>query len=122
MANKFMPNPTSTPQEIPQPNEARYLLTNLYLFKLYDRASYQEAFGQSPPTYDPTKPTKSWFDSSAASATGPVSYQYWAWNDSGQVIQKTLTMSPADAMAVNVWGYHVYPPYVPPPTKATRGG
>jgi hypothetical protein len=117
-----MNNPVSFPQERPQPSQARYALTELYLFVMYDRASYNQAFGTDPPTYDPSKPTKSWFDSSAAASTVPVKYQYWGWNTNGQMVQNTFTLSPADAASVNVWGYHPYPPYVPMPTQATRGG
>jgi len=98
----------------------RYPLTELYIFKMYDRASYRQAFGEDPPTYDPSKPTKSWLDPSAGAA--PVQYQFWGWDADRQYTHQKFTLSASDAATLNVWGVRPYPPYVPIPTRATRGG
>jgi hypothetical protein len=110
-----MNKPVSLPQELPQPTTPRYDLTALYLFTLYPtRDAYRTAFSAEPPAYEPTKPSKSWFDTSA----GAGSYQYYG----SDLLSHSFTLSPADAAAVNLWGPLVYPVYTPAPTEATRSG
>ncbi len=110
-----MTNPVSLPEELPQPTTPEYGLTALYLFTLYPtRDAYRAAFSAEPPAYDPAKPSKSWFDTSA----GAGSYQYYG----SDLLSQTFTLSPADAAAVNLWGPVAYPVYTPAPTQATRSG
>lgn len=103
------------------PAESEYPVSRLNLFPEYDRASYKATFGIDPPSYDTSKPTKGWFDTSAPDSDVSVTYQYITLI-SGQILPKAITMSGREAAAVNLYGLHSYPAYVPTPTQATHGG
>jgi hypothetical protein len=108
--------PTSTPVTPAVPSESSYPPEALNLFKEYDRASYKRAFGVDPPTYDGTKPTKRWLDTSGSRE------MYSAFvNRGGTVSYEPIDLKGMRLDEVNLYGLHSYAPYVPEPTRATFG-
>lgn len=110
-----MGNPVSLPVVPAIPGESSYPPASLNLFKEYDRASYKAAFGIDPPTYDGTKPTKGWFDTSGSSG-----YKAFV-NRGGAVTYEAVDMKGMRPDEVNIFGLHSYPAYVVAPTQATYG-
>ena len=105
-----------------QPDDAYYPVSKLYVVPTFDRAGYKGAFGEDAPTYDGTRQTKNWFDSTAIQAAGSenalVSYTVIAKDASGNVIPKQISMPAKEAATVNLYGVHSYPTYVVAPTGA----
>lgn len=111
---------TSVPVTPPQPDKASYALSELNLFKIYDRNSYRAAFGVAAPTCNPSKLIKAWFDSTMATAD-PDSlalYKGVLTNTDGSPAVKQFWMTAGEAGTVNLAGRETYPKYVPAPTKA----
>jgi len=86
---------------------------SLYLFKLYDRASYFAEFGVQAPPCDPKRKMKRWFDSTAAGK-----YKAFGQDARGYPLICDLTLSPEEASTVNLPGKSDYPAYSPAPTTA----
>lgn len=107
-----MTNPIPVIQ--PQPNQAAYGLDVLKLAKEYDRAGYSAAFGVDPPTYDPSKPTKTW----TLQVSDPYTYISFVVTGLALPDRRAFMLSAADALAVNMPGAHSYPAYVVDPTTA----
>lgn len=107
-----MTNPIPVIQ--PQPNQAAYGLDVLKLAKEYDRAGYSAAFGVDPPTYDPSKPTKTW----TLQVSDPYTYISFVVTGLALPDRRAFMLSAADALAVNMPGAHSYPVYVVEPTGA----
>jgi hypothetical protein len=74
--------------------------------------------------WDTSRPPKFWFDSSAdVSAPGNVAaYRIFAADSAGTWALRQMALPAAIAAAINLPGAITYPPYVIPPTSATRGG
>src|SRR6185295_13240857 len=105
--------PVSIPVTPPLPAETQYPASRLNLFKEYDRASYKAAFGIDPPSYDTTKPTKSWFDTSGGAS------DYKALVERGSVVTyESIDLGGLRPDQVNLYGLHSYPKYEPRPTQA----
>jgi hypothetical protein len=119
-----MSNPVSLPIVPPQPNQEAYGFAELALFQTYTRETYLAAFGIQAPAWDPSRPSKFWFDSTAdASAIGNVAaYKIFGVNSTGTWALQPLVLPAAEAAAVNLPGAVTYTPYVIAPTGATRGG
>ena len=118
-----MSNPVSLPIVPPQPNQEAYGFAELALFQTYTRETYLAAFGVQAPAWDPSRPSKFWFDSTAdASASGNVAYKIFGVNSTGTWALQQLVLPAAEAAAVNLPGSATYAPYVIAPTGATRGG
>jgi hypothetical protein len=118
-----MSNPVSLPAAPPQPDQQSYGIDSLALFKTYTRESYRQAFGVEPPPWNPSRLTKTWFDSSVDTASvSPVSYKAVARDAGGNWTLQTFSLAAAEAATVNLPGAIAYPPYVIAPTGATRGG
>lgn len=101
-----------------QPDLPYYPGDSLQIFTTYTRASYSAAGGGDPPTGDPTKRPKYWFDSGPGSPSDAVTY--WAIDTTNpqKPVMVQITMSRAEAAAVNIPGVHSYPAYVLAPTDA----
>lgn len=119
-----MSNPVSRPAAPPQPDQEYYGVQELALFKTYTRESYRAAFGVEPPPYDPSRVIKSWFDSTVdASDPGNVAvYKIVGRDQTGNWGLRQMVLPASEAATVNLTGAAAYPPYVVPPTRATRGG
>jgi hypothetical protein len=116
--------PVSLAAAPPQPNQAYYGTEALTLFKSFTRDSYQAAFGVSAPAYDPSRVIKTWFDS-AADTSNPSNvsvYNILTQDSSANWVVQQMVMPASEAASVNFPGAVTYPPYVPAPTNATRGG
>ena len=115
-----MTSQTSLPVVQPQPSDPFYPPQSLLLFRDYDRAGFQKAFGQDAPSYDPSRRPKSWFDTSATGRdSDPVTYHYIDTDKPGQATVNTLTLSVLEARSVNLEGTRSYPKYVVAPTAAS---
>lgn len=116
--------PTSTPAAQPQPNQETFPIDALALFHTYTRDSYLAAFGVAAPPWDPTRLSKSWFDSTVDTSqpANVASYQMIGQDSTGAWTELPYTMPASEAATVNIPGAVVYPPYVIAPTGATRGG
>ena len=122
-----MPNfthPVSLPVVPAQPSTQFYGIQDLALFKSYSRESYRAAFAVDAPAYDPARLRKNWFDSSV-DVSGPQNvavYRILAQDENGNGILRQMVMPALEAATVNLPGTIQYPPYIVPPTLATRGG
>jgi hypothetical protein len=114
----------SVPLPKPQPQQPRYGIHELYLFREFTRENYEQTFGLQPPAFDPTRPVKAWFDSSAAERLPGEVVTYsvvrkvaneMAW----QVAPFVITAE--QAAHVNLPGAYRYPAYKPAATPATVG-
>ncbi len=96
--------PTSISTEKPQPDAALYGTDVLELFTSYSRDSYFAAFQVEAPAFDPSKPTKTWLDSSVdLSDPDNNLVQYCKLAPmSGTWGIKKFTLLAADAAAVNL--------------------
>ncbi len=94
-------------------------LTDRYQFNEYvDRAAYKTSTGKEAPIWRVDRPAKKWQDLSAASKP---STNYKVWNqDPVKPALLDMTISGADAAAVNMPGVPDFPKYVPGPTAATQ--
>lgn len=119
-----MSNPVSLPVSRPQPDAGYYGIQELSLFKTYTRASYRAAFGVDPPPYDPSRVIKSWFDSTVDTSdpNNVAVYKIFGRDQNGNWGFRQMVMPAREAAAANLAGAVTYPPYVVPPTRATRGG
>lgn len=119
-----MSNPFSQPVIPPQPDQPYYGVLELALFKTYTRDSYLAAFGVQAPPYDPSRVIKSWFDSTVDSSDpANVSvYKILSRDQNGNWGLRQMVLPATEAATVNLTGAITYPPYVIPPTQATRGG
>lgn len=102
-----------------QPNQPQYQISTLAMFPVYaTRAAYQQATGQQARPFDATQPLKGWAD------PAPNGQPYLVFDSTaaatGFVSQMTLT--PAQAVALNLPGIYNYPVYVSPPTDAQEVG
>ena len=121
MMRPLSPAPASLPVIPPQPAQEIYGVQDLALFKTYTRETYRAAFGQEPAPYDPARPPKSWFDSTAdTSHPENVSvYRVVARSANGWAVRQ-LVVPAAEAAAVNLPGPVRYPAYAVAPAKAVR--
>jgi hypothetical protein len=119
-----MSTPVSQPVIPPQPDLEAYGVQELALFNTYTRATYQAAFGVQAPAWDPTRLTKTWFDSTVdtSNPANIATYQIVGTDPSNNWVIEPLTMPAPEAATVNLTGAITYPPYVVAPTDATRGG
>jgi len=119
-----MSHPVSLPIVPPQPDKELYGFAELGLFQTYTRETYLASFGIQAQAWDPSRPSKFWFDSTAdTSAAGNVSaYKIFAVDSTGTWALQQLVLPAAEAAAVNLPGAVTFPPYVIAPTRATRGG
>lgn len=114
--------PVSLPVAPPQPDQDIFSPVKLALFQEYTREGYRSTFAVEAPPWDPARLYKSWFDSSALTPRpNTVTYQIFAQDTNGAWGFQDLTLTLADAAAVNLPGAIAYPRYVVPPTNATRG-
>jgi hypothetical protein len=115
----------SVPQEKPQPDRPRYGIGELYLFREFTRQGYEQTFGVQPPPFDPSKPIKTWFDSSVAGRLpGEVVTYSVVRKVEGQAAYAVspFAITAEDAARVNLPGAYRYPAYVPADTPAMAGG
>ncbi len=119
-----MTTPFSQPVVPPQPNAQSFGVQELALFKTYNRESYRAAFGAEPPPYDPSRPIKSWFDSTVDTShpENVAIYRVLGLDASNQWSMRQLVLTAQEAATVNLAGAVQYPAYKPAPTDATRGG
>ena len=119
-----MSNPVSQPVAPPQPDQEVYGIQELGLFSTYTRDSYRVSFGIEAPPWDPSRVTKTWFDSTVdtSNPANIATYQTIALNQTDQWAMGPLVLPAPEAATVNLPGIVVYPPYVVVPTDATRGG
>jgi len=116
--------PLSRPVVPPQPDQAQYGVGELALFKAYTRESFRSVFGVQAPSFDPTRKTKTWFDTSVdqSDPESLVVYKVGAQDKTGTWILRQVGMPAREAATVNLPGDIDYPAYVVVPTRATRGG
>ncbi len=119
-----MSNLVSEPVTPPQPDLEVYGVQELALFNTYKRDTYLAAFGIQAPAWDPTRLTKTWFDSTVDTSdpANTVTYQIVATDPANIWVVTPMTMPAQEAATVNLTGAVAYPPYVVAPTDATRGG
>ena len=119
------PSPiVSRPVTPAQPNLLAYGVQELALFVSYTRDSYQTAFGVQAPAWDPTRLTKTWFDTSvdASKATNVAVYNIVGTLPSGNYSIEQMIITAQEASTVNLPGAITYPAYVVASTDATRNG
>lgn len=116
--------PTSYPRVPDQPDAVQYGVEQLYLFRQYDRESYQAAFGRQAPPFDPARRVKTWFDSSVDAWDGdaPVVYKIIGVDGAGAPAIRSVVLTASEAGTVNLPGAVQYPAREVAPTAATRGG
>jgi hypothetical protein len=110
----------SVPVTPSQPDKPSYAVSELWLVKTFDRASYKAAFGLAAPVCDPKKKVKAWFDSSMA-AEDPESlavYKGLLTDKAGAPAIKQFWMTAGEAATVNLQGRESYPEWHPAPTEA----
>lgn len=98
--------PTSLPAIPAQPELPSYGITALSLFQPWTRETFQAAFGQQAPPYDPSQPTRTWFDTSAQ--PGP----YLAIQVTGGSPAIVPLPMPANVALPNLAGAYRYPAWV----------
>lgn len=117
--------PLSVPSPLPQPRRRQYATSALNLFTGlgspglnggYSRQSFLDAFGVDAPPFDPSRPTQSWFDSTAK-PDGTYEYNVLGRNHLGLPTLEKKTMLGKDARVVNLTGGTEYPTYVVEPTN-----
>src|SRR5947208_3404640 len=119
-----MSSAVSIPVVPPQPNLDAYGFQELGLFKNFTRDSYRSTFGVEAPAFDPSRVKKTWFDSTV-DTSDPVNvavYKIFGRDSSGNWAIRQIVIPAQEAASVNLPGAAAYPPYVVPPTQATRGG
>ena len=116
--------PVSKPVVPAQPNKEFYGVQELALFRTYSRESFRSAFGREAPPFDPDRPAKHWFDSTADTShpENVVVYKVAARLANGFWGVRQLVMPASEACSVNLPGAVSYPPYIVKPTLATRTG
>ena len=116
--------PISEPAALPQPDLEVYGSDALALFQTFTRDSYRALFGVEASPWDPSRPTKTWFDSTVdTSASGHVAaYKMVDRDANGTWSILPFTMPAFEAANVNFPGAVVYHAYSIAPTSATRGG
>jgi len=119
-----MSNPQSIPLAPPQPDLQVYGVQELGLFDTYTRDTYQTAFEIQPAAWDPTRLTKTWFDSTVdtSNPANIVAYEVVASGPNNSWVIAPMSMPATEAATVNLTGAVTYPPYLVAPTDATRGG
>lgn len=119
-----MSTPMSQPVIPAQPDTLAYGIQQLGLFVSYTRDSYLAAFGVQAPAWDPTRLTKTWFDTTVdtSSPTNVAVYKIVAQDSSGNWGLQQMVMPASEAATVNLTGSVTYPPYVIAPTDATSTG
>lgn len=119
-----MSDPVSLPVVPPQPDREAYGFAELALFQTYTRETYRAAFGVQAPPWNPARPSKYWFDSTAdaSAAANVAAYKIFAVDSTGIWAIRQLVLPAAEAVAINLPGLVTYPPYVIAPTDATRAG
>jgi hypothetical protein len=119
-----MSTPVSEPVTPPQPDLEVYGVQELALFSTYTRDTYQAAFGMQAPAWDPTRLTKTWFDSTVdtSNPANTATYQIVTTDQTNAWVVASMTVPAQEAATVNLTGAVSYPPYVVAPTDATRGG
>jgi hypothetical protein len=95
----------------PQPNEATYSVSEIYIFKNYTRTSFEAEFGVQAPPFDAKKPVKTWFDLTVKTPT--ITYSTLNLNTL-QFINLTLTKE--EAASLNLPGEYRYEKYVVEPS------
>lgn len=97
-----------------QPSAASYATTALQLFAIETRSA-------STPTYDPTKRPKDWADATLTGAPNDtVTYDFIDTSSPGAPVAGTISMSVAEAAALNLPGIEQYAAYFVQPTSATE--
>lgn len=119
-----MSTPVSQPVTPAQPDLECYGIQSLALFVSYTRDSYLAAFGVQAPVWDPTRVTKTWFDSTVdtSNPANTATYNIVSVNSSGVWELTPLTMAATEAASVNLTGSVTYPAYAVAPTDASSGG
>jgi hypothetical protein len=112
-----MSNPVSLPIVPPQPDKEVYGFAELALFQTYTRETYLTAFGVQAPAWNPSRPSKFWFDSTASAAGNVAAYKIFAVDSTGTWALQQLVLPAAEAAAVNLPGLMTYAPYVIAPTS-----
>lgn len=107
-----MPLFSSVPSN-PPPITAPTGLGALQTLPTFSRVSYLAASGVDAPTYDTTRLTKGWLDTSA-DPTKPYTYSTYVDGglSAGTPVLKTITIPGSEAASLNLPGVHSYPPYV----------
>jgi hypothetical protein len=115
--------PVSLPLIPSQPGSEYYGVDSIALFKNYTRDAYRAAFGIEAPAFDPSRPPKSWFDSSADTSypENMSIYKVLARDGKGNWAIRQMIIPSGEAATVNLKGSIRYEPYVVAPTYATRG-
>jgi hypothetical protein len=96
---------------------AYYPISDLFLFKLYDRESFRKSFGRQADPYRPERRIKRWFDPNASD--GPYTYTYFDFNRR-QFVKNTIPGE--EARTLNLPGKYEYEKYVVQPTRAVVVG
>jgi hypothetical protein len=102
--------------------KAYYPVSDLFLFPVYTRETYEKATGVQAPPFDPQYRIKRWLDPDMRDnslAGEKATYMYLDFAD-GKV--KTFEISAFEAGRVNLPGKYRYAPYVPAPTEAVVVG
>ena len=95
-----MIQPVSEPLHPAQPDAESYPVSALALFKSFSRDSYRAAFGLDAPAFDPSRPAKTWFDSTADVSRGSNVAVYRVAGPDGSIAQ--LVIPAGEAAAVNL--------------------
>lgn len=119
-----MSAPVSQPVIPPEPDQVAYSVQALALFPSYTRDSYLAAFGIQAPPWDPSRLTKTWFDTTVdvSNPANVALYKVIGLNPGGKWGPVQLVIPVGEAATVNLTGSVSYPPYSIDPTQISSGG
>jgi hypothetical protein len=119
-----MSTPVSQPVVPAQPDLLAYGIQALGLFTTYTRATYFTAFGVQAPAWDPSRVTKTWFDSTVdtSSAANVALYNIVSVDSTGTWGLAQMLIPATEAASVNLPGSVTYPQYTIAPTATSSGG
>lgn len=110
----------SLPKKLTVPEEDYYPVDRLHLFEKHDRESWERAFGEQAPKWDPSRPEKRWADTSVlAGVSDPVNsfVDYTHFNMATRKFE-SLRLTVREAATPNLSGSFVYPKHMISPTSA----
>ena len=99
-----MAKPVSEPSTPMQAQSDSYPVAELALFRAFTRETYRAAFGVEPPAFDPTRPVKAWFDTTADTSNGAnlAVYRVVDRDSRGSPVFRQMVIPAAEAETVNL--------------------
>jgi hypothetical protein len=102
------------------PDEPHYPIDTIYKFDRHDRISWERAFGEQAPAWDPGRPAKSWADTSVLEGVADPDNTYVEYDYFDMATRRfaKLRLSVSEAATPNLKGAYIYPEFIVPSTPA----